>query len=56
MVEGFFKTQSKTKVKLNWKKGGGAVQVKSPQKTPVKRKKQNRNEEVFAVSKSGFYN
>ena len=36
MVEGFFKTQtqSKTKVKLNWKKGGGAAGFKS-QKTPV---------------------
>ena len=44
MVEGFFKTQtqSKTKVKLNWKKGGGAVQVKSPQKTPVKKERETK--------------
>ena len=41
MVEGFFKTQthSETKVKLNWKKGGGAVGVKSPKNTCKERER-----------------
>ena len=63
MVEGFFKTQtqSETKVKLNWKKGGGAVQVKSPQKNTCKERERNKIEmkkfllcpnQVFTTEKS----